>query len=152
MPNPSDLLLLLNFTGQNIALFSGGLFAGATIYISLTECPPRTVLNDQELMLLTHAVGARANLLLLGLSVVTFACALLAALAGGGYLWLSGGLTHLATTAFLLTEVRKVTRRLEALNPYEEQDAGGKLMKQRAGQIAILALVGLAAQYQFILA
>ncbi len=152
MPNLSDILPLLHFIGQNIALFCGGLFSGAAIYVSLTECPPRSVLGQRELMLLTYAVGARTNALLLGLSAVTAACALLAAYAGGGRFWLSGGLTQLAATAFLLTDVRSVTRRLEAMNPYEEQEAGGKLMQRRARQVAILALVGLAAQYQFILA
>lgn len=33
------LVVLLRYTGENIALFSGGLFTGATIYISLTERP-----------------------------------------------------------------------------------------------------------------
>jgi hypothetical protein len=150
--NFSDILPLLPYIGQNIALFCGGLFAGAAIYVSLTECPPRSVLGLRELMLLAYTIGARTNALLLALSALTAVCALLVALAGGWNLWISGGLTHLAATAFLLTDVRSVTKRLESLNPYEDEEAGGKLMQRRAGQIAILALLGLAAQYQFLLA
>jgi hypothetical protein len=150
--NFSDILLLLHFIGQNIALFCGGLFSGAAVYVSLTECPPRTALQLRELMLLAHAIGARTNAMLLSLSAVTAVSALMAAIAGGGRIWMVGGLIHLATTVFLLTNVRNVTRRLESLRPDENEDVGEKLMQVRAGQIAILGICGLAAQYQFIVA
>lgn len=152
MLNFLDILPLLPYVGKNIALFCGGLFAGATIYVSLTECPPRSVLAPKELMLLAYSIGSRTNALLLGLSVLTIVSALLTALDGKWSLWISGGLTHIAATAFLLTNVRSVSRSLESLNPFEEEEAGGMLMQQRARQIAVLALLGLAAQYQFILA
>jgi hypothetical protein len=147
-----EILPLLPFIGQNIALFCGGLFAGAAIYVSLTECPPRSVLGLRELMLLAYTVGPRTDALLLGLSALSAVCTLPTALVGGWNLWLSGGLTHLAATVYLLTDVRGVTKRLASLNPYEEEEAGAKLMQRRAGQIAVLSLAGLAAQYQFILA
>jgi hypothetical protein len=146
------MLLLLHYAGQNIALFSGGLFAGAAIYVSLTECPPRTALSQRELILLAHAIGSRTNALLLGLAMVTAGTALAAAVTGGGILWLSGGLLHLAVVAFMLTDVRKITRMLETLHPEDDEDLGEKLMQRRTAQVAILAMGGLAAQYLFIVA
>lgn len=148
----SDILLLLHYAGKNIALFSGGLFAGAAIYVSLTECPPRTALNQRELVLLAHAIGSRTNTLLLGLAMVASVSALTAAFAGGTNLWLSGGLLHLAAAVFILTMVLKNTRMLESLHPEDDEELAATLMKQRTAQVAILAMCGLAAQYLFIVA
>lgn len=152
MLNFLDILQLLPFIGHNIALFSGGLFAGAAVYVSLTECPPRSVLGPREMMLLTHSIAARTDALLLVLSAATAASAIMAAMVGGGSLWMSGGLTQLGATVLLITDVQGVSKRLASLSLEEEAETGEKLLQRRAGQIAILALFGLGAQCQFILA
>lgn len=148
-----DLLPLLLHTGKNIALFAGGLFAGAAIYVSLTECPPRTTLSLRELLVLAHSIAGRSAALLLLLSTVTAASALVAALAGAGIFWLCGGLVHLALSIFIIAEVRKLVGDLQSMHPdAEHDDRGEAMMRQRAAQFGVLGLGGLVAQYFFIIA
>lgn len=146
-----EILALLQFTGQNIALFSGGLFSGAAIYISLTECPPRTALGFEELLALAKSVARRTNTILSVLAVVTALSAVLSSIAGGGVWWLAGGLAHLLIAGYLATDVRRVTTHLEQMDTQgEHQTETEKLLQQRAMQIALLSLAGLFAQYVFI--
>jgi hypothetical protein len=153
MTNLSELLLLLQITGQNLALFSSGLFSGAAIYVSLTECPPRTALNRADLLALAHSVAGRTNTLLMSLAAVTTLMATLAAIAGGGRFWLIGGVIHALLLGYLLTDVRRAAIELETLDPHAGSDAeGDRLLQRRALQFGVLGLGGLVAQYLFIVA
>jgi hypothetical protein len=145
-------LVVLQYTCQSVAIFSGGLFAGAAIYISLTECPPRTALTPDGLLALYRSISKRTNGILALLAALTAVTALIAAFAGGGVVWLAGGATHAVILAFLLTNAKHTATELENLDV--RTDAAGeskRLLRQRAVQFVALSLAGLFAQYLFVM-
>ncbi|RLJ67580.1 hypothetical protein [Sulfurisoma sediminicola] len=151
MTNLQEAIFLLQYTAQNIAMFSGGLFAGAAIYISLTECPPRTSLTPDGLLALYRSIARRTNGLLTAFAAVTALTAIPAAIAGAGILWLIGGVTHAGIVAFLLTNAKRIETELDHLDA--RADSAGKskrLIHQRSLQFGILSLAGLFAQYLFV--
>lgn len=148
----SVLIVLLRYTGENIALFGGGLFTGATIYISLTECPPRTSLHPHDLLVLARSIAGRTNLLLSVLAAMTALAAILAAITGAGTAWLAGGVAHVLTVAYLASDVRRVAKDLQSLDTTapDSEIRSEQLLKRRALQFGVLSLAGLFAQYLFI--
>jgi hypothetical protein len=151
MSNLQDLIFLLQYTAQNIAMFSGGLFAGAAIYISLTECPPRTSLTPDGLLALYRSIAKRTNGILTTFAAATALTAIPAAIAGGGILWLVGGLTHAGIVAFLLTNAKGIETELDNLDARADSAGRSKrLIQQRSVQFGILSLAGLLAQYLFV--
>lgn len=148
----SVLVILLRYTGENIALFSGGLFAGATIYISLTECPPRTSLHPHDLLVLARSIAGRTNMLLSVLAATTALTAILAAVTGSGTAWVVGGATHVLIVAYLASDVRRIDtelRNLDTTDP-DSEILSSQLLRKRALQFGVLGLAGLFAQYLFI--
>jgi len=145
-------LIVLQYASQSVAIFCGGLFTGAAIYISLTECPPRTALTPDGLLALYRSISRRTNAFLAVLAAATALSALLAALAGAGVLWLAGGVTHAAILAFLLTNARQTAAKLEELDARSDFAASGKrLLRERAIEFVGLSLAGLFAQYLFVM-
>ncbi|MBS0338263.1 MAG: hypothetical protein JSS40_15940, partial [Proteobacteria bacterium] len=131
MANVQAIGMLLQYIGENIALFCGGLFAGATLYICLTERPPRTALSFADLLALSRANSGRTTAFLAVLAAVTSVTALVAALTGAGILWLAGGLMHAACFIVLLTYVRAIARQLADLHGEKEFEAEGHALLGR---------------------
>jgi len=151
MTNLQELIFLLQYTAQNIAMFSGGLFAGAAIYISLTECPPRTSLTPDGLLALYRSIAKRTNGILTAFAAVTALTAIPAAVAGAGILWLAGGLTHAGIVAFLLTNAKGIETELDSLDARADSAGRSKrLIQRRSLQFGILSLAGMFAQYLFV--
>jgi hypothetical protein len=151
MTNLQELIFLLQYTAQNIAMFSGGLFAGAAIYISLTECPPRTSLTPDGLLALYRSVAKRTNGILTAFAATTALTAIPAAIAGGGIPWLVGGVTHAGIVAFLLTNARSIETELDHLDARPDTAGRSKhLIQRRSLQFGMLSLAGLFAQYLFV--
>ena len=148
----SVLVVLLRYAGEHIALFSGGLFTGATIYISLTECPPRTSLHPHDLLVLARSIAGRTNLLLSVLAATAALAALLAAIAGAGAAWFAGGITHVLIMAYLASDVRRIATELRSLDTTgpDSEIRSDQLLKKKALQFGVLSLAGLFAQYLFI--
>ena len=143
--------ILLQYVGEHIALFSGGLFTGATLYICLTERPPRTALGLTDLLTLSRITARRTNAFLTVLAAVTAFAALLAAFSGAGIWWRIGGLAHLAAVILLLTKVQAIAKELEEPEAdHNPRAAGRKLLKRQTAYFSALCLIGLAAQYLFI--
>lgn len=151
MANMQAISMLLQYIGENIALFCGGLFSGATLYICLTERPPRTALAFSELLALSRANSGLTNGFLGVLAAVTALAALMAAFAGAGIWWLVGGLAHTAAVLILATNVRTIARDLAELSPDRESEAQGQaLLRKQTAYFSALCLTGLFAQYLFI--
>jgi hypothetical protein len=148
MASLQHTIIVLLYMCQGVALFSGGLFAGAAVYISLTECPPRTTLSQEGLIALYRSIARRTNALLAVLAGVTSMFAVAAAIMGAGIWWLVGGVVHAVMAAYLLTNVRSIAAELEHLDADPDHQARGKrLMERRALQFGVLGLGGLFAQY-----
>lgn len=144
-------MTLLQYIGENIALFSGGLFTGATLYICLTERPPRTALSFPDLLALSRANAGVTTAFLAVFATVTALAALMAAFAGAGYWWLVGGLAHAAAVFVLVTKVRAIDRQLAELHGEREFEAEGHaLLGRQTAYLSGLCLAGLFAQYLFI--
>jgi hypothetical protein len=151
MANMQAVGMLLQYIGENIALFCGGLFSGATLYICLTERPPRTALGFAELLALSRANAGLTNAFLGVLAAVTAMAALVAAIAGAGIWWLVGGLSHTAAVLILATKVRTISKELAELAPEREFEAQGQaLLRRQTAYFSALCLAGLFAQYLFI--
>ena len=151
MTNVPAVLILLQYTGENIALFCGGLFSGAAIYISLTECPPRSTLSLIDLLALTRSTAGRTDAILAVLAAVAALTSITATVAGAGIWWLAGGVAHAMMVAYLFTDVRRIAAELEDLDTGPGSEVrGNSLMQRRALQFAVLSLAGLFAQYLFI--
>jgi len=147
-----SLSMLLQFAAENIALFSGGLFSGAAIYISLTEHPPRTLLSVAEILALSRTNARRIRLVLTSLAVVTAIAALLAALLGSGRGWLVGGIAHAVAASLLLTQGARIVEALDELGAGPQYESLGRsLLQRQALHYSILSLAGLVAQGLFIL-
>lgn len=152
MANLDQTIIILAYVCQSVALFSGGLFAGAAVYISLTECPPRTSLTLDGLLALYRSIARRTNALLAALAAVTSVAAAFASIMGAGMWWLAGAVVHGVLAAYLLTEVRGIATELEHLDAGPEFRARGKsLMHRRSLQFGMLGLGGLLAQYLFLM-
>jgi hypothetical protein len=153
MQGLNELLLVLRYTGQNIALFTGGLFAGAAIYISLIECPPRTTLTLADRLGLARSIGMSADRLLAALAAVTAPAAVFASIAGGGIPWLAGGVVHTAIATWLVTGGIRMGEQLRHLEVESGVSGEGKnIMNRRTLLYALFSLAGLMAQYLFIVA
>jgi hypothetical protein len=151
MANTQAIGLLLQYIGENIALFCGGLYSGATLYICLTERPPRTALGFAELLALSRANSGLTNAFLTSLAALTALAALVASFTGAGIWWLVGGLAHAAAVLVLATNVRSITRELSELHPEDEFEAQGQaLLRRQTAYFSGLCLAGLFAQYLFI--
>jgi hypothetical protein len=141
-------IIVLQYMVQSVALFAGGLFTGAAVYISLTECPPRTTLTLDGQLALYRSIARRTNVLLTILAAVTSVAAVAAAIMGAGIWWLIGGTLHGVMAAYLLTNVRAVAGEIEHLDAGPEARAQAKsLLGRRALQFGLLGLGGLSAQY-----
>lgn len=148
MSNFQSILTLLRYIGENIALLSGGLFAGATLYICLTERPPRTALGFADLLVLSRANSTRTNAMLAILAGLTGATALLTYYAGGGLNWLAGGATCLVALALLLSELPRIAKELHNLSGENEAETEGrKLLNRQTAYFSALGMLGLAGQY-----
>jgi hypothetical protein len=151
MANMPAVSMLLQYIGENIALFCGGLYSGATLYICLTERPPRTALGFADLLALSRANSGLTAAFLTVLAGVTALAALAAAFSGAGIWWLVGGLTHAAAVLVLVTNVRSIARDLSELQPEREFEAEGQaLLRRQTAYFSALCLAGLFAQYLFI--
>ena len=151
MANMQAVSMLLQYIGENIALFCGGLFSGATLYICLTERPPRTALAFAELLALSRANSGLTNAFLGVRAAVTALAALVAAFAGAGIWWLACGLSHAAAALILATNVRAIAKELAELAPEREFEAQGQvLLRRQTAYFSALCLAGLFAQYLFI--
>lgn len=151
MANAQAVGMLLQYIGENIALFCGGLFSGATLYICLTERPPRTALGFAELLALSRANSGLTIAFLAVLATVTSVAALMAAFTGAGIWWLAGGLAHVAAVLILVTNVRKIAGKLAELHPDQEFELEGQaLLRRQTAYFSALCLAGLFAQYLFI--
>jgi hypothetical protein len=148
MPYFQHALVVLQYMCQGVALFAGGLFTGAAVYISLTECPPRTTLTLDGLLALYRSIARRTNALLTLLAAVTSLFAVAAAIMGAGIWWLVAGVAHAVMAAYLLTNARRIVTELEHLDHGPDYPVRGKqLMERRALQFGVLGLIGLFAQY-----
>ena len=144
-------LILLQYIGENIALFCGGLFSGATLYICLTERPPRTALGFADLLALSRANSGPTNAFLIALSALTALAAMIATVAGAGIWWFAGGLAHVAALFVLLTKVTAIVGDLAELQADDAVEAAAKkLLQRQTVYFSALCLIGLAAQYLFI--
>ncbi len=151
MSNYQSIFTLIRYVGENIALFSGGLFTGAVLYICLTERPPRTMLTFADLLSLSRANATRTNALLALLAGLTGTASLLTYYAGAGLYWLAGGVAHLVALALLLSELPRIAKRLHDLSGEKEAEPEGrKLMKRETAYFSALCMLGLAGQYFFI--
>lgn len=151
MANVQAFSMLLQYIGENIALFCGGLFSGATLYISLTERPPRTALGFAELLALSRANSGLTTGFLATLAAVTSVAGLVAAYSGAGGWWLAGSIAHAGAFAILLTKVRAIAKALGELHPERESEAEGQaLLRRQTAYFSALCLAGLFAQYLFI--
>jgi hypothetical protein len=151
MANIQAISMLLQYIGENIALFCGGLFTGATLYICLTERPPRTALGFADLLALSRANSGRTTVFLAVLAAVTSITALTASFTGAGVWWLAGGLTHAACVLILLTYVRAIGKQLADLHGEREFEAEGHaLLGRQTAYFSGLCLAGMFAQYLFI--
>jgi hypothetical protein len=148
MTNLHDAFVVLDYMCRGVALFSGGLFAGATVYVSLTECPPRTTLTPDGLLALYRSIAKRTNGLLTVLAVLTSVAAVSGAIMGAGIWWLVAGVAHAVMAAYLLTHARNIARELELLHAGPDYQVRSKrLLERRSLQFAVLSLAGLFAQY-----
>lgn len=144
-------ILLLQYVGEYIAQFCGGLFAGALMYVCLTERPPRTMLGFGELLALSRANAGRTNLLLGALALSTAIGALLSAFTGAGKSMLAGGVLHLLAFAIIVTKVSQLAKRLHDLGDDREFEvAGHKLLAEQTKYLSALCLIGLVSEYLFI--
>ena len=123
-------LILLQYIGENIALFCGGLFSGATLYICLTERPPRTALGFADLLALSRANSGPTNAFLIALSALTALAAMIATVAGAGIWWFAGGLAHVAALFVLIVErawhSEDFGRILAGAGPRQGEHSGGE--------------------------
>ncbi len=151
MANVQAISMLLQYIGENIALFCGGLFSGATLYICLTERPPRTALTFADLLALSRANARVTTAFLAALAAATALAALVASFAGAGIRWLAGGLAHVGALIVLLTKVRAIASQLADLRAEREFEAEGQaLLRLQTAYFSGLCLAGLFAQYLFI--
>jgi len=151
MANTQAIAMLLQYIGENIALFCGGLFSGATLYICLTERPPRTALTFADLLALSRANAGVTTAFLAVLAAVTALAALVASFSGAGIWWLAGGLAHVGAAILLLTKVRAIASELADLHAEREFEAEGHtLLDRQTRYFSGLCLAGLFAQYLFI--
>lgn len=152
MSNLVSVTMLLQYAAENFALFSGGLFSGAAIYISLTEHPPRTLLSLSSILALYRTNASRIRAVLTTLAAMTALAAILASALGAGIGWLVGGAIHAAAVVFLLTNGARISEELDDLGAGSEFEARGKrLLQRQALHYSILSLAGLIAQGLFIL-
>ena len=152
MSNVLSVTMLLQYALENFALFSGGLFSGAAIYISLTEHPPRTLLSFSSILALYRTNAARIRAVLTTLAAVTALAAIVAAMLGSGIGWLVGGAIHAAAVVFLLTNGARISEELDGLGTGPGSEAAGKkLLQRQAMHYSLLSLAGLVAQGLFIL-
>lgn len=151
MANVQAMLVLVQFIAKDFAVFFGGLFSGAAVYICLTEHPPRTMLLFADLLALSRSNARRTNALLTTLAAVTALTASVSSLAGGTLWWFVGGAAHLAAVIILHTKVAPLAKELGALNTDRDSEAlGQKLLQRQAAYFSLLAIVGLFSQYLFI--
>lgn len=147
-----SIFALLRYAAENVALFGGGLFAGAAIFISLTEQPPRTLLSLTDVLALSRINAKRMRAVLVSLASITALAAILASMLDGGRWWLAGGAIHVAAVVLMLTQGKSIARALEDLGTDPEFEASGKrLFERQALHFSLLSLAGLAAQGLFIL-
>ena len=151
MANMQAMGVLVQFIAENFAIFFGGLFSGAAIYICLTEHPPRTMLLFADLLALSRSNAQRTNALLTTLAAVTALTASVSSLVGASIWWFVGGAAHLAAVIILHTKIAPLAKELSALDTDRDSEAlGQKLLQRQAAYFSLLALVGLFSQYLFI--
>lgn len=144
--------LLLQYAAENIALFSGGLFAGAAIYISLTEQPPRTRLSLTDILALSRTNSRRTRVVLASLACIAGGAGVIAAALGASHAWLAGGVLHAAAVVLLLSQGVRITAELESLGSDREYESlGRRLLERQALHFSLLSLIGLAALALYIL-
>lgn len=151
MSNYQSIFMLIRYIGENITLFSSGLFSGAVLYICLTERPPRTLLTFADLLALSRANATRTNALLAFLAGLSGIASLLTYYTGGGLSWLAGGVAHLFALALLLSELPRISKGLHDLSgETEAEPEGRRLMSRETAYFSALCMLGLASQYFFI--
>lgn len=143
--------LLIQFAAQNIALLCCALFAGAATYVSLVEQPTISaggteltgayILLAQPRPVFFQTLFATAG----GLAGIA------SGIAGGGSLWLAGGLILAFVVLFQLALVLPEMRRLSEMDCSADPEPASALFRKLARLHALQSLAGLASLSMFIL-
>lgn len=148
--NPESVLILVRYVAENLALFCGGLFSGAAIYICLTEQPPRTMLTFADLLALARSNGMRSCALLGALATLTALAAFLAWVVGAGPSWLIGAAAQFVALVLVVLISRGTREIIELPGEPDFESHGRALLGRQSVYLSGLALLGLLAQYLFI--
>ena len=147
-----SMLMLIQVTAQNIALFCCALFAGAATYVSLVE-HPAMVEGGRELtgtyILLAQP---RPAFFLTSFAVLGALGGMSAGIAGGSIWWLAGGVVLGIAALFQMAAVTPETRRLAEMAMADDAKVTGSFQVSRLARLhALQSLAGLAALFAFIM-
>jgi Domain of unknown function (DUF1772) len=119
MLKSSLMEMLLKF----LALFSAGMFAGASLYVTTVEHRARTSLGPAAAIAEFRPSYQRAAPQQATLASVCFLCGVAVAVLSGDWIWAVGGVTVGAVVPFTLVFMMPTNRRLSTLKVFHRSQA-----------------------------
>ena len=133
-----------------LALVSAAIFAGAALYINVSEQPARLLLDDQALLAEWKPAYKRGTLMQAPLAIIGFLLGLLAWWQTGNWGWTVGGLLMLANWPVTLLVIMPTNRRLMAIEPAVAGPESRALIVKWGGLHALRTALGFAATVVFL--
>jgi hypothetical protein len=133
-----------------LALILAGAFAGAALYVNVTEQPARLALDGQSLLRQWKLSYARAAPMQAALAALSGILGLLAAWQTADWRWLIGALLILANWPYTMLWVMPVNHRLRAFSDEQADSAHRGLIETWARLHAVRTALGIAAALAYL--
>src|SRR5271167_3162998 len=140
---------MLMVAGQ-LALVVAAVFAGAAVYVNVSEQPARLNLDDRSLLIEWKPAYKRGFAMQAPLAIVGFLLGVLAWWQAGDWLWLLGAVVLIANWPYTLLGILPTNNILMATDPAAAGPESRKLMEKWSSLHAVRTALGFAATLIFL--